>query len=82
METWFERIQDQLEVYILDVYSRELKRNIFDIKDIENIDINKLKNLITRYLNWCLQNINYTNGTIDKSKVYKELNDLILQYNN
>ena len=82
METCYEHIMDQLDSYIIEVYSRELKKDVFKISDI-NLDINveKLKQLIIEYFEWCIDNMNNKTGLIDKLSAYNKMDDLINLYN-
>lgn len=82
METCYEHIMDQLDSYIIEVYSRELKKDVFKISDINmNINVEKLKQLIIEYFEWCIDNMNNKTGLIDKLSAYNKMDDLINLYN-
>ena len=82
MENWFERIEDKMDSYIIDIYSEELQKDIFKIEEI-NLDINieKLKICICNYLTWAIQNMNPDTGVINKLSAYNKIDEIIKEYN-
>ena len=83
METWFESIEDQLDSYIIEAFSKELDQDILNLKDIPyNIDVKKLSKYIKTYYEFTLNNIvESKRGLLNKSEAYKEIDRLVKEYN-
>lgn len=79
LDTVKDIINDQLIRNLEDIFEDE---NIDLEKYINNIDYNLLKQLLYSYFEFICKNIDPNTGIVDKNLIYNKINDIIKEYNN
>ena len=82
MDNWFERFKNQMKWWVTKAYQLELGNNILKYEDIPyKIDLEKVSKCCIEYFNWLINNVDSKTGTVDQSKVYNKIDELVKQYN-
>ena len=82
MDNWFERFKNQMKWWVTKAYQLELGNNILKYEDIPyKIDLEKVSKCCIEYFNWLINNVDSKTGTVDQSKVYSKIDELVKQYN-
>lgn len=85
METCFECIEDQMEMYIKEAFTKENNDiRIFDLEDVKcelPINIPKLQNCIKNYFVWLIHNVDSKTGLVSDKDAYNKMDELIKAYN-
>lgn len=77
----FEDLDYHMKDIILSVYNKETDQDLMNIKELKNIDIDKIRDLIKEYFIWCINNVSRKDGTINRQDAYNKINEIMQKCN-